>query len=323
MTIVLLSSATGAPGVTTSALALALTWPRSVLLVDCDPDPSQAVLAGWLGAAPTTSRGLVDLAQAHRQMAPVAPLVWQCAVPLTEPDESMERAGRPEAASEQDAITPPDGSPGAQPSVGRAQAPIGSAPGSSRAAARGALERRFLPGFTRPGAAAVFEPVWAELAPAFAGLAGGDVDVLVDLGRLGARGPAAQLLEVGDVMAVVVRSSLRSLAATRLYLPMVRDRLSVQAGPRFGFVVVGPGRPYTDSEIERELAVPVLADLPWSPEEADVLIEGSPAPRRFTERPLMRGARAAATALAAIAPHPAESPRVSTQDSDQLSGALR
>lgn len=303
MTVVLLSSATGAPGVTTSALALALTWPRSVLLVDCDPDPSQAVLAGWLGAAPAASRGLVELAQAHRQMLPVAPMLWQCTVPLTTGDGPEAPSKRSTGMSSRGSDDHPrDAGAARTGNGGRATRPdAGVDP--SKDHERAGLERRFLPGFTRPGAALLFEPVWAELAEALAGLAGGDVDVLVDLGRLGARGPAAPLLEIGDVLAVVVRSSLRSLAAARLFLPMLRDRLAVHAGPRLGFVVVGPGRPYTDSEVEHEFGVPVLADLPWSPDEADVLIEGSPAPRRFAERTLMRGARAAATALAATAQH--------------------
>ena len=45
MAILLLASASGAPGVTTLGVGLALCWPRSVLLADCDPGAHQAVLA--------------------------------------------------------------------------------------------------------------------------------------------------------------------------------------------------------------------------------------------------------------------------------------
>ena len=48
MAVVLLASATGSPGVTTTALGLALAWPRHCLVADCDRDPSQAVQAGYL-----------------------------------------------------------------------------------------------------------------------------------------------------------------------------------------------------------------------------------------------------------------------------------
>ena len=48
MAILLLTSAGGSPGVTTLAVGLALTWPRPVLLADCDPGAHQSILAGYL-----------------------------------------------------------------------------------------------------------------------------------------------------------------------------------------------------------------------------------------------------------------------------------
>ena len=42
MAILILTSAGGSPGVTTLAVGLALTWPRPVLLADCDPGAHQA-----------------------------------------------------------------------------------------------------------------------------------------------------------------------------------------------------------------------------------------------------------------------------------------
>ena len=48
MAILLLTSTSGAPGVTTLGVGLALCWPRSVLLVDADTGANQAVLAGYL-----------------------------------------------------------------------------------------------------------------------------------------------------------------------------------------------------------------------------------------------------------------------------------
>ena len=37
MAVIVLASASGSPGVTTTALGLALLWPRPVVLVDADP----------------------------------------------------------------------------------------------------------------------------------------------------------------------------------------------------------------------------------------------------------------------------------------------
>ena len=57
MAILILTSAGGSPGVTTLAVGLALTWPRPVLLADCDPGAHQAVLAGYLAGQSPAARG--------------------------------------------------------------------------------------------------------------------------------------------------------------------------------------------------------------------------------------------------------------------------
>lgn len=65
MAVVLLCSVTGAPGTTTTALGLALQWPRPVLLADCDRDAPQAIPGGYLGGH-HDGRGLASLMQASR-----------------------------------------------------------------------------------------------------------------------------------------------------------------------------------------------------------------------------------------------------------------
>lgn len=58
-------SASGSPGVTTSALGLAMVWPRPVLLVEADPTGGSALLAGyWRGQLDHV--GLLDLVMAER-----------------------------------------------------------------------------------------------------------------------------------------------------------------------------------------------------------------------------------------------------------------
>lgn len=64
MALVVATSASGAPGVSTSALGLALAWPRPVLLVEADPSGGSVVLAGWFQGRPPHDRGLVNLAMA-------------------------------------------------------------------------------------------------------------------------------------------------------------------------------------------------------------------------------------------------------------------
>lgn len=62
MAVVTLCSASGSPGVTTTAVAMALSWPRPVLLVEADPSGGSAVLAGFLRGTAEYHAGLIELA---------------------------------------------------------------------------------------------------------------------------------------------------------------------------------------------------------------------------------------------------------------------
>lgn len=65
MPMITLTSANGAPGVTTTALALAVSWPRPVFLLEADPSGGSALLAGfWRGTRDRA--GVVELVKAHR-----------------------------------------------------------------------------------------------------------------------------------------------------------------------------------------------------------------------------------------------------------------
>lgn len=61
MALVALVSAKGSPGVTTSALALTLTWPAPVVLAECDSAGGD-VLAGFFGGAVSATRGVLGVA---------------------------------------------------------------------------------------------------------------------------------------------------------------------------------------------------------------------------------------------------------------------
>lgn len=66
MALIVMFSASGSPGVTASALGVALTWPRPVLLVEGDPTGGSAVFAGYLRAESAPASSLIDLALAER-----------------------------------------------------------------------------------------------------------------------------------------------------------------------------------------------------------------------------------------------------------------
>ena len=66
MALIVLASARGSPGVSTTALGLTLNWHRPVLLVDADPTGSSAVFAGYFHGTQEPTGGLINLALALR-----------------------------------------------------------------------------------------------------------------------------------------------------------------------------------------------------------------------------------------------------------------
>ncbi|GAA4898702.1 hypothetical protein GCM10025789_15830 [Tessaracoccus lubricantis] len=247
MAVIVFTSAAGAPGATTASLGLALTWPRHVLLADCDREPAQSVQAGYLRGMDHGGRGLMTLAHLHREGHPLAPELWRQTLPLAEGTD---------------------------------------------------VQRRFLPGFTSPGAARLFEHVWPALGESFEALDPQGVDVLIDAGRLSTTGLPLGMLSAADVVLLTVRSSLRSLAGARIHLPTLRDQLAaLPQQVAVGLVVVGPERPYSAAEISAQFAAPVWAEVPWEPRSAEVLSDGEREPRKFFEGSFMGRMRADAKSL--------------------------
>lgn len=62
MAVICLCSASGSPGVTTTAVGLAFCWPRPVLLVEADPTGGSGILAGFLKGTTPYDAGLLELA---------------------------------------------------------------------------------------------------------------------------------------------------------------------------------------------------------------------------------------------------------------------
>jgi hypothetical protein len=83
-----LVSAGGSPGVTTSALALALGWPSQVILAECDPSGGDVLAGLFAGHVPAT-RGLLNLAfDAGRGADAAARALWP---QLIELDDARQR----------------------------------------------------------------------------------------------------------------------------------------------------------------------------------------------------------------------------------------
>jgi hypothetical protein len=77
MAVLAFASAKGAPGVTTSVLALAFAWHRPVLVVEADMTGSSSILSGFLRGGTDHSRGLVGLSIAARQHGFTDHRLWE------------------------------------------------------------------------------------------------------------------------------------------------------------------------------------------------------------------------------------------------------
>jgi hypothetical protein len=248
MAVIALAGCSGAPGVTTSALALLLSWPlepgRRMILAECDPDGS-AVLHGLLQGTLGDRYGLRNLSVAARQ-GDLGDAFWRQLIDLSSED-------------------------------GKKESPH---------------DRLLLPGITDPAQAASLGSVWKALAGIFRGIeAEHGHDVLIDLGRRGAFGPSGVLAEQADAVFVVVRNTLRCLQAAEGRVRALEERVG-----DVSVLMINEG-PYPAGEVQRVLQVPVVATLPYVPDDARVLSDGAEQPRRFTKSPLMKAARTGSTLL--------------------------
>jgi len=257
MALIVLTSACGSPGVTTSALGLAFCWPRPVLLVEADPTGGSGIFAGYFRGQVEPSGGLIDLALAHRQgtLAETLPQVVHSWPPSTV---------------------------------------------SLLAGTRSHEQARSL--------VSLWEPLTAVLRD----LRRTGQDVIVDAGRLGLAGWPAPLVMGADLTLLVTRSTLPALAGARSWAHSLRANFESAGGTsRFEVLLVDetgrwpklPGggvprvRPYTDRHVTKTLRLPVIAELPWAPEAAEVFSHGAKQPRKFQASSLSRAHRAAAAAI--------------------------
>lgn len=67
MAVIVLASASGSPGVTTTAVGLASVWSRPVLVADADPTGGSAILAGFFQGKVAAGGGLTEVALGHRR----------------------------------------------------------------------------------------------------------------------------------------------------------------------------------------------------------------------------------------------------------------
>jgi hypothetical protein len=257
LAIIAVASAKGSPGVTTTCLALALTWPRPVLLVEADPAGGD-IMAGYVRAEIGGDRGLAYLAVAARRDTL---------------DEEL-RAQLVDLGPERPAPNAPAATRLLLPGVTDPVESAGVAPSWPR------LADFFVELSDPAGAADDRQPI----------------DVIVDCGRLISTYPPITVMAVADVVLLGLRSSLRSASSTAPVVAALRRELAGAGGDpgRVGLAVIEGGE-YRTADLGRALGVPVVVTLPWREKEAAALSDGiGKAP---DNSPLMKAARRAADVL--------------------------
>lgn len=238
MTVLYLTSAKGAPGTTTTALALAFSWPRKVLVVEADPAGS-SILPGYLRGGIDHAHGLTNVSLATRQGTPVDVAALDESLRLTD-------------------------------------------------------DVFLLPGVADPAQAPSLTTTWPALASALPGYEAAAIDVIVDAGRYGNAYAPLPLLRTADVVALTTRTQLPDIYALSRRAPAITRELGeFGATDALRVLTIGPGRPYSDKEIQDSVGAPILASIAWDPDNAAHFSVGAPKPRRFTNSQLMRSAAAA------------------------------
>lgn len=244
MAVAVLLSASGSPGVTTTAVGLTLAWPSRAVLVDADPRGGSPVLAGYFGGQQGTSDAMTTLALSLRDGS------LRHALPHT----------------------------------------LTAFPGS---------QAMLLPGPRTHAQAKGLSALWQPLSAELRALDGTGTDVIVDAGRLGMAGFPEPLLAGADVVLLVVRSDLVSLAAARQWADHLRDAEAAGAAVS-RLLVLGEGRPYGAAELSKALGMTAIDGLAWDPDGAAVFSQGRQH-RKLNSTPLVRGLRVLASTVAALA----------------------
>lgn len=259
--VVAVVGAKGAPGATTSVLALACGWPSAVLVVDADPAGGD-IAAGWLGGRVGLDRGLLSFAAATRHATAPSP-----------------------AELARHVVAVPD-APG-----------VMVLPGLAHAGQAGGLDGRVWSRLT--AAAAVPWPAASDSSPGSPDGSPAEartvrVDLLVDCGRIGPETPWP-LLSVAGAVLVVTRPTLRGVHHARH--AVFGLRAEVGDVRRIGLLVCGPG-PYEAAEVGRAVGLPARVVLPDDPGGAAVLSDGAAPGRGWSRTVLARAARSAVGPLA-------------------------
>ena len=248
MTVYAMTSLAGAPGVTTAATALAVHWPRPVVLIEADTSAASTIMAGFfrLNLRPTAG-GIERLSFAIARNALEAE-------DLLDPELSLSIAVHelPELRDY----------------------PIPSIPEGHR--------MWVIPGFASLSMVGGVQGLWRTLPLLLGALGAGGIDVIVDLGRLGIDDPRLALIDSADRVIINAEASVVDLTRSyrRLDLPDLNQRVAAgTTSERFWALLKASSHEKFRTSEFSDHVLPVLATLPHDPLGAAVFSHGRPDPK--------------------------------------------
>lgn len=82
MSTIVLTSIGTSPGLTSTATAMTLAWPRPALLIETDTSKPSTIISGYMRGSISSSHGLTALTQIHGVHGLDQTAVWEAALPL-------------------------------------------------------------------------------------------------------------------------------------------------------------------------------------------------------------------------------------------------
>lgn len=254
-----LTSLSGAPGVTTTAVAWAQLSDRPTLIIEADVTGGSPILAGVFDGTMLHRNSLLALASAEPQ--DWIETIWRQAVPL--PDRITTRTSNDEDHT----------------NTGER------------------IDRWVLPAIGRGHQARAMAPLWPTLAHTLNQISRNTgVDVVIDAGRLGTPAGPWDLIAAADAVLLLTDTTIPSLTRIAVALESLRKDLSFTGSPaRLGLVpIVGPSqmtrpwswlgrdsepdiRPYTHAEIAATFTpTAVVSTIPHAPRAAATYLHDRP-----------------------------------------------
>ena len=259
MTVIAMSSLTGAPGVTTAAVAAAVHWPRPVVLVEADTNAASTTMTGFLRSNLRPSDGGIE------RLALASSRGVLRSNDLLDPERALAVAVHDLPDFDLAIPTLPD----------RHQMWV-------------------IPGFVNLNTIDGNVGIWGRLPGLLRTVSESGIDVIVDTGRIGFSDPRLTLLDAVDHVVVCAEATMPDL--NRLYRRLILDDLAghIATGTeetRWSLLLRKPVAQEVGKRDFTNHVLPVLDVLPHDPAGAAAFSLGHPdsKPRRNRYRSAIRG----------------------------------